>query len=467
MCHPKPGPRCSAHARARLDRASDDVREATAAHDQARAVLESATDANRAEAQAAYIAARDAVETAKAAKTAALQEFETTPDGQRHLMEAAARENDQAVRAAIQRRLDEAQQTRAAQLDDLRAATEAHERLMTCSGDDAAALAADEARVRAAQDQLDAATADHQAAEAAWRPINEELLTTDRQVRELQIAEHDAAEKTREAAKVVAERARQLYIESGVQPRFAGFYANDMVNPSYRASELSGTPRVPTGRLRMKVKRNGDDAARTNAAALLANNDEQFIAANDRLAEAAKAHAAAQKRTQEFYRSGLGPRAQDESDARRRMFDAKHRMEDASKAVATARAAQIQRRARIGSGVPAAAEKFSMRDLTDQIVRQPDGSTNAWIYQLPSDGLPDGRFVPVTGVDGDGLANNLVLSNGKTVSAGAHYYRSVDGARTDSRNPVVLVAPPAAESVPLRSEGLATAGFFSYIDSTD
>lgn len=129
-------------------------------------------------------------------------------------------------------------------------------------------------------------------------------------------------------------------------------------------------------------------------------------------------------------------------------------------------------RARVGSGLgPEPISVVAMQRVGDEIVRNPDGTTNAYVYNEPSDGFPHGRYIPavgVTEVHGMGPANALVLENGHKAWVHGHYARTTRGAgETQSGYRKVVIVPGQPGATPLRNEGVATAGFYTFVDSSD
>ena len=104
MCKPKPGPRCTPHIRARLDKAAARI-------DQARAAL----DENPSHARL-----QRRVAAAEAAHRDTRDLYDSTPGGQNELRTAMAAESEPECRAELTRRLAAGQRLRAEQTEALR-----------------------------------------------------------------------------------------------------------------------------------------------------------------------------------------------------------------------------------------------------------------------------------------------------------------------------------------------------------
>lgn len=465
MCQPKPGPRCAGHARTALVAARGDLREAEAAAAQVaprwREVTRSQPEGSPAwtEVVAEYRAVTEARHAARAAYEQALRAYETTPAGQRDLATAADRleaAGELAAARAARHRLAQARDTRARQVAELAARRAAATRLDAAGVEERAALAAAERDVDTAETQVAAARAALDAAEgwlaeAEAEQAKQAAVVLGRDEVCAAAARHtDAARREGWAA------AKALYEAAGVPPRMAGLYAQDVVDGS------------GDGTLRMKVKRAGPDHAATAAARAAAAADPAFTAAGRRLAAAVEAEQAAAARRTEVYRGRYVPAVRASTEARGAVGQARAGLEGAERARAAAKGRVRRLRAQVAAGVGvggAAVDLFG--GDPDVIVRNPDGGTNAWVYQPPGPGWPDGRCVRVTGVAQLGASNLLVCEDGSRVHATQRYYRSLGGARTERVHPQVWVGPPAPGARPLRAEAQGGSGWASLVDSTD
>lgn len=486
MCQPKPGPRCTAHARAALTAARTARTAATERFEAAKAAIAEARrrpvgyHANQADPDRAaeYRAAMDAKFAAERAYDHALRDYETTPAGQKALataIERLAADGDLAGSEAARARLEEAAATRARQVADLAASRVQAERLANMSEDERAAVAELDAAVSRAADAHDLAKNDlttfvraEMEHEDAARAVDDAQVAAFR-------AERDAQDQVVAAQEIARREARRLYQEAGVSDRYAGYYADDTllsamgVNP--HSMNVNGTETARRS-LTLKAKRTGPDAATTAAAKAAAATDAGFVAANSALAEKVAAHRAA---TEARQRLQTNP---DTEAVMQRRAQLRRYIAAADDAVGQAQAAHTQAvgvaqraRARIAAGAGITATPVDLTRATDEFVRQPDGSTNAYVYRQPSAGFPNGRYARVTGVttvQGMGAANALVLDDGSTVHASESYSRGRNGATLTRSAPVEVIVTPAAPGAhPLRSEAVGGAGFSTYVDTTD
>jgi hypothetical protein len=488
MCQPKPGPRCAAHAKKDLAAARRAKTDADAAYDAARQGLrdrrrnpigyhvgsDTPTEESLAY-QAASVASRDAA----LAYEQALRIYETTPTGQRDLAEAIERltASGHLEEAAVAReRLAQAGAARAQQIADLAAARAQAERLDTMTQHERNMInngtameihtSNDVNHARAQVASLERLLREHDDASAAIVADRAAAMATTRAAREEVLTAQDAA---------FAE-ARRVYIAAGVDQRMAGFYAQDTLTTATssdpnQASGLSVGTEYARRPFVLKTKHTGPDRAKTQAAKTASASDTAFQAANTVLAEKIAVHQAAMDAQQDIefgaHRQAVARRSEISQDLGR-----------AEETLVTARAAYDQavaetnrRRAQIGAGAGVRVDAVSLDKVTDEIVRQPDGSINAYVYRAPAPGFPHGRYLRATGVTtvhGMGAANALVLEDGSTVHASATASPSRRGTTLTRHVPGgVIVTPAQPGARPLRTEAVPTAGFATFVDSSD
>lgn len=489
MCQPKPGPRCSAHARTALHAKRVAKEEAEATRDRARAAVLACPPEDRTTREAlraASVAADKAYWESNLAYTAALRDYETTPEGSNALEQAAIRfdeEGNSAAAEGVRQRLADAKETRQAQVADLAMARRHKTRLADPSPEELAALDQADAEVFAKERELADASAAYQQAQDAWRNLGVEAAAAD----QIEAATLQTLRETQDIAKqaraATQAEARRIYMESGVSERFAGYYAADMAAAASRPSsrtrygsdrhlDTSTEDEGPLRAMTIKVKRDGTDRAATLAAKAAAETDPRFEAANAAMSEAMEHVTAAKERLAEIRAHAAATVREPRQRALSASSTARYAMEDATSERDRAVRRREDLRARIGSGLGIApVTSMDMNRVGDEVVRNPDGTTNAYVYDGPSDGFPHGRYIPavdVTTVHGMSAANALVLENGRKAWLHGHYARSTRGAgeTRSGYQQVVLVAPkPGAR--PLREENMATAGFYTFVDSTD
>lgn len=489
MCQPKPGPRCSGHARSALEAKRVAKEQAETARDEAQAAFRACDSTNpveREELRRAAVEADKAYWDATSAHTAALREYETTPEGMVALEQAIATfevEGDEAAAATVRRRLEEAQATRAEQVADLAMSRRHRERLANPTTEELAALDQSDAEVSERSAAVESLTAQHAALDEQWRATAARAAEVDRVEDEAQRAWKMAAEESHLAAEEVRVHAERLYVEAGVAPRFAMFYSNDMVEAAqrhpgapyrrsanvYAASDPFAAVQQP---MKVKVKRDGPDRDKTLAAKVAAESDEAFQAANARLVERINEVAAAKTAADAARRNAETSIREERQTVAQARSVARYALEDAVTDRDRAVARREDLRARIGSGLGAEpTTTIDMQRVRDEIVRNPDGTTNAYVYNAPSEGFPHGRYIPATGVttvQGMGSANALVLENGRRAWLHGHYSRTTRGAgETQSGYQKVVVVAPQEGAHPLREENLASAGFYTFVDSSD
>lgn len=481
MCQPKPGPRCSAHARGALARARAEKAAAELDRDNAQHAYRNSSDLPAGDRQAlrdAAVAADERYWAKQRAYTAALRDFETTPEGMEALRQAATEfdtAGDAAAGREVRSRLAEAEATRHEQVT-LLALSRAHaERL-------AHATAAEQAR-------LDAADAKVAELEAAVATLEKQRLRTaeevDRARRDLDEIERArqglvraraaAEEEARAAAAAAGVEAKRLYVEAGVSERFAGFYANDMVEaacPRSRGYSTDAGDTTPTRTLSVKVKRTGPDRDKTLAAKTAAETDPDFAAANQRLAATLARVSEAREAANAAYAASTAPAQERLQAASRAATSARYAHEDTQNDLTSAKAKAADLRARIGSGLGTMDTRTERMDrVRDDIVRNPDGTTNAYLYQPPAEGFPHGAYLRATGVievHGMAPANALVLETGRKAWLHGHYARTTRGAgESQSGYTHVVLTPAQPGSTPLHAEGVPGAGYYTFIDSSD
>ena len=433
--------------------------------------------ATRAALKEAAIAATNEHTTASRAYTEALRVYETTPVGMSALKTAVERlavGPDTYAHSEAQRALALARATRRAQVADLAMSRRHESRLGMPTPDELAALDQADARILTSQAAVDAAAHPYQEAHTTSAGLAEVTAAAQQAHTRATLLRRDALTKAAEARDAAAAEATRLYMDAGVSRRYAAFYAADMAEAAsrtYPARQVSADG-GPLRALTMKVKRDGPDHTKTLAAKHAAETDEAFLAANTALTDAI-ATAAATKATLDALDTGATtPAWETQQAALSATATARYVLEDAQTAHATALADRERLRARIGSGLGVTEPtRLPMRRAGNEIVRNPDGTTNAYIYAEPSDGFPHGRYIPAVGVAevrGMGRANALVLENGEQAWLHGHYSRTTRGAgETQRGHEHVYVTDPQPDATPLRAEGVPAAGFYTYVDSSD
>lgn len=482
MCQRRPGPRCSNHAQTRLD-------EARAAKEQAQfgfEAFEAAPAPRRGSVPPdAYALWREtrlglqvaATQTEKDYRTA-LREFEATPAGMKALEDAVAvvgADTDEG--RAMAERLEDARALRSFQLGELRASRAYEKRLAYMSVGERAAVEQAEAGVAAAEQRVEDAET------SLWSALARSQEST-ADLRAAQDRE-GAALRTLSEATIVAENAREtartemmrLYVEAGVSERMAGFYATDTL---VAATIHRGAPwqpnRDPELLLRytptLKVKPSGPDAERTDRARIAAETDPAYAAALSQWEQAGNSVRAARQNADEA-RATITRPDQERREIRNALRIAQVEHQEATLGLTRAQDAHRDVQARIGSGLSTQpVTEVRMDSAGDQFKRNPDGTTNTYVYTPPADGFPHGRYVRVAGVTsarGMNEVNALVLDTGATAALHGHYGRHGTGyaRETQGGTKVAYIVPAHDEAVPLRTENRADRGFYAFVDSTD
>lgn len=481
MCQPKPGPRCSNHATSHRDTAHTVLQRAEADHASAHALM--ARQPVGSPERAAHIeivtAAQAAVATAQAAYTEAWQAFDATPAGMLHLRAQIAEATEaghDALANRLQSRLEVGAATRKRQVADLAAVQRYHFRVTTPNPAERAALDQVHARVREAEEDCRTAYTAQDLHAAAMRDATTIVRTAQAAHEDSSRTVAAAVEAAQTAREQVVAEATRLYVEAGISPRFAGFYAADMAEAASRPvgrgrQDLIG--REDLGPLRptvVKVKANGPDRDKTLAAAQAAETDEGYRAANAAMVDAITSVTAAQAHHRDTAAAADAAYEQMQATARSNA-QRRYAVEDTTAHLSKVRDRQDDALARIGSGIGLAPTTILNMDTAgDEIVRNPDGSINAYVYQPPSDHFVHGRYVRAVGLTSAGTgesANALVLENGDTAYLARRYARTSRGARTHVDGFTQVVLTPAEEgATPLRHEGMASVGYSTYVDST-
>lgn len=472
MCQPKPGPRCSNHGRSSLDAAHTQVQRAEADH--ARAHAEMTRQPIGSPERAAHIeivaAAQTAAATAQAAYTEASLAYDSTPAGMLHLRAQIAEATDEGRDATrLQTRLDVGTATRKRQVADLAAVQRYKFRITTPNPAERAALDQVHARVREAEEDCRTAQSAQDLHLAAVRDATARVRTAQAAQEDSEQSYGVAIENAKVARTAMVVEATRLYVEAGIAPRFAGFYATDMAEA---ASRGTGTEDLgPRRGAVIKIKPSGPDRDKTLAAAQAAETDAAFQSANADMVDAAGAVAAANTRCAEAAKAADAAyevmQATARSNAQRR-----YAVEDTTAHLNKVRDRQADALARIGSGIGLAPTTvLNMDRAGDEIVRNPDGTINAYVYQPPSDHFVHGRYVRAvdltTAAGRGGSSNALLLENGDTAYLARHYARGTRRAREHVDGFTQVVLTPADEgATPLRAEGMASVGFSTYVDTT-
>ena len=477
MCQEKPGPRCAGHTKTALDAARtrrDDAAAAVTAAEGALIPHPNTVSNEGAPTLLSLAEARREFDAAKAAHSEALHEYETTPTGQEDLRAAIQQlraEGDTDAAATAQARLDAAVAGRNQQVKDLAAARVQKARLAAATPDEVAALDQADAAVRDTAERVAEAESevrDTTARAAALRPEYDSAL---RQHGEALMAVRPAEAAAEKAANTAAHEARRLYLAAGVNERMVAYYVQDMVDGARDKHPTSTLSSGPIGKaLRMKVKRTGPDRDATVAAAEAAKTDPMFKTSNSYLSGMVAKRREAEQVAREIARTDVEPIAAQFTAATRDAMNAKYALEDARTKHTNAVTDANILKARVSAAMGTTGASVPLSGARDEIVRNPDGTTNAYVYRPPTPGFPHGRMaaaVDVSTSHGWSPANALVLEDGSKVSATEHHFRNTRGAQTARSDIQVYLAPAQDGATPLRSENHATAGFATFIDSTD
>lgn len=493
MCQPKPGPRCSAHARTKLNTKHAAFEAAAGAHETTREADRTYAGGDPGVQARLHSVAQDAQKAywaSSAALREATAEHDATPDGLARLQENLSalydQDRDEAVTERIEaltERIADATTTRARQVGELAASRTYLSRLETPPAEELAAL-----------DQCDAEVADRELSVEEARRMHDEIDTVVTSLRaeeqEALAVARDVAIKVKavqdmlvEARTDVHDQMARLYHEAGVSARFARFYATDALTSATRVTGQSPATRpvagseadlsaIPQRALKVKVKREGADRDHTLAAHAASLEDADFQQANRNWVASGEDMASATADAELIRTTQLEPIHEKVQEALRARSVARYAMEDAAGDLTKSHARRDDLRARIGSGIGLLpTETLPMQHVGDEIVRNPDGSTNAFVYHPASDGFAHGRYVAATGiarVDGDDTANALVLENGDKAWLHGHYARRVRGTgEVQTGYAHVVLVPGDSRAVPLRNEALASAGYYTYVDTSD
>lgn len=489
MCQPKPGPRCSGHARTVLTSRRAERDQAAAARDEAQAALRATARVGRnvetperETARKASIAADRAYYDACAAYEAALRDYETTPDGMNDLEQAIVRLAEEGHAVPVQQaqaRLEEARATRTAQIADLAMARRFRERLANATEEEKAAIAAADDDLTAAEEAL----AEASAAVQNVRDMEQSQLAAIKEMTREENAAHHAIRVAHQEARDALDDARaqavRLYTAAGISERMAAYYAADMAEATTRPERGASRYRnrvndddTPLRAMTVKVKRDGPDHDKTLAAKAASETDAGFQAANQRLTEAIAGIAESKSAAADVARRYASVRNERQSILGAASH-ARYAVEDAEARVLKAKAAADETRARVAANLHGTdIHPVPIRDAADAVMRNPDGTTNAHIREAPSPGFPHGRYIPVEGVttvQGMGPANAMVLENGRKAWLHEHYANHGIARATTRSNGVTEVHVTSAHegAIPLRHENVANAGYTTFVDSTD
>lgn len=188
--------------------------------------------------------------------------------------------------------------------------------------------------------------------------------------------------------------------------------------------------------------------------------------AQEQYAAAQAAHAEARRGTDQeaIHRTSL-----DLDVASRAYNTPTQTVREAEKSLANAQAELSEAEERVAVGATTSARTLPWQSAGSQMARNPDGSTNAWVWRDGKYGLP-GRYVRAVGVgtadnSGQGSASALVLEDGSKAWRSVTYSRP--RGQTVSGPDKVLIGPVQPGATPLRDEAPAgTFGFVSHLDST-
>lgn len=466
MCERKPGPRCSNHARSELSRAqaayeADPTPQNRAAAHGAQAAYDS-TPAGQTALQGVIASHQGSLASANAA-------YANDPTMENRV----ARDTTKMTLQRYQGRLSEAAATREQQVTDLRIAKDREARYTARTPEE-------DAYVQHTARRLTAAQGDLERSQARLGELGEQLQQTpseytDPRTCELKRQWASERENVRTAQHQVVSEAGRLYQAHGA--RYGHLYASDMAAvadkdaPSTLASSIDDTgpaheKRAPAP-LKFKVKTSGPDKAATEAAREASKTDPGYQAAvkteRDALGALSTTRAALDERRTEV-RQHLPVR--DELNRAHLREQANH--DQLSRVVAAESGTVSKTKARVAAGAGTTAEEIPWGEANDRVYRNPDGTTNAYVYREPSDGFPDGVYVRATGVasllDSGGHTNTLLLEDGR-IGHNATSYSRPQGYRSTGPSKI-LVTPPARGATPLWEE-TGSRSWGTFVDSTD
>lgn len=415
--------------------------------------------------------AGEAVREAERDYNAALREYETTPEGQESLQQAISQlhaDGDEEARDRARVRLVEAERTREHQVAELAASRAQKARRLEPTAEEAAALDDVHNDVEDALQAVEAAELAQKNAWDAYASADAADVAARHQDQAARSAVDAAAARTVEAQNECRYAAQELYQQCGVNPRMALLYADDCLANSFGPGGIASRP------FKVKTKRNGPDVDATQRAKALSETDPEFRAKARRLDGAITEYRQAIRDQDQLRQSSTDAVHEARHQAHQRYRTTGYAVEDAHTKLEKAERRAAGMRAKVGAGAGVESHSVPMRDAADQIVRNPDGSVNAWVWREASDGFPDGRYVRVVGVttttEQGSRSNALVLENGEVTHQHTHLgrhggvWRATEQVSGDRQ---VLVAPPVAGGHLLRTEGDPTLGFASYVDTTD
>lgn len=477
MCERKPGPRCSSHTHEAFRRALTNVD----------AIEDRLAGTSRGEHRNTMLAELHAAQVEVDGRA---RDYESSPAGQRELHAAiTAIEDvygsdggrDAAALAALRSRLDAARATRERQQSDLVDAQEREARLAAATPDEQRFIKSAETRVTAADAAIEAAR-DRLAGEVAGHTAARDQTNARYAAAVSADAEADRihGERMDQAAAVQA-HAHRIYRAAGVEEPLATYYAQDVaenstpIPPSGRYSYTYGKGEmVPQRAFVVHQVDHPDTREATAAAAAAALSDARFQAANAALVEGINRATEARLEGQRAW-EGVGDLHDNPTAEHTRRLRAAR--EDYEQAVADrepAERAVSDARAMVAAGAGTTGTKMRLGEVGDEVVRQPDGTVNAYVYEDPSPGFPDGRYLQATGittVHNRGYAfNGLQLPTGEVAYQAHRHTPGVRGRHTTIEGVHhVLITPPQAGAQALRSENsdLRHQGFSTSVDTSD
>lgn len=408
----------------------------------------------------------------------ALRDFEATPAGMKALEDAIERvgaDTDEGREMVAS--LEAARAFRSFQLGELRASRAYEQRLAFPSVGEQAAIDQSEAAVAAAVQRVTDAETTYRAAIERSQGVT----AADRAAREASQESEDvlveASGIARRAQQQTFEEMVRLYRGAGVSERMARFYATDTL---VAATRPTGAPwrsgEEPELLLRrapvLKVKNSGPDAERTLMARIGSESDGDYALAVAQWHHAGERVRAARDTSRETSAALTRP-SEERRGVRNALRVAQVEYEEATAGVVKAEDARRHTLARIGSGLSTLpVSEVRLDSAGDQFMRNPDGTTNTYVYVPPADGFEHGRYVRVSGVtsaQGMGEVNALVLDTGDTAVMRGHYGRTGGGyaRETKTGTAVAYTVPAQSGAVPLRAENHANRGFYAFVDSTD
>jgi len=266
------------------------------------------------------------------------------------------------------------------------------------------------------------------------------------------------------------EAAFRLYKSAGVNDRYARFFSNDIAEQAQRVlnTEIEKGPhdsrRLAHVSLLQFASRRRNFTSEVLAAAEAAKKDKQWQAA---VKNGNSALGKIDKSRKDYDEINLDARVRELSDQAR---ESRVTYTQTRKRIENQRTLLKDLRSRESSGVPLSTQLHrTHRDgqaLKREIVRNPDGSTNAWVRVDSDDG--ERRYVPIVGVSSTTKSgtpvNALVTSDGEEIVGVDHVNHAPGSGRT--RSATIVTGAPKPGAGLLADEGNPQVGYSVSLDTS-